>query len=296
MADTTDDDTGRRSNAWRRFWGRGGWWHAVLLAVAYLVVYLGISQLIGLVVRPFIDLGDVYGDPTSVLLGVILPILVMGSLLLAFGRSLGWFPHLFRRRTDRAPRWMWVAVVITVLPPVLKLAGTDWSRFTPALVLAILFFGLCVGLAEELLTRGFAVELLERHGYSERAVFVLSSLVFGLIHLQNLLGGGNPLLVFATVGYAMGFGAMMFLALRVSRWLIVPMLLHAITDPTTLMAAGGINDVAAAGASSPLVTIASLFNFVYIAFGVVAIFLLPGRGATTGAEASTDDGRGAERR
>ncbi|QZQ55080.1 CPBP family intramembrane metalloprotease [Curtobacterium sp. TC1] len=272
----TDQTT---ENAWQRFWARGGWWRSILLAAVYLLVYLGISQLIGLFVRPFIDLDDLYGDPASVLLASILPIGLMGLLLLLFARSLGWLPHLFRRRTARAPRWMWIAVLITVVPPVMKLAGTDWSRFAPALVLAILFFGLCVGFAEELLTRGLTVELLEHHGYSERAVYVLSSVVFGLIHLQNLLGGGNPLLVFATVGYAMGFGAMMFLALRVSRWLIVPMLLHALTDPTTLMAAGGLNDAHAVvtGGSHALVTFASLFNFVYIAFGIVAIFLLPGR-------------------
>ena len=272
MADRT---TG---NTWQRFWARGGWWRAVLLAVVYLIVFLGVSQLIGLVARPALDLDDLYGDPMSVLLASILPIGVMGLLLLLFARSLGWLPLLFRRRTERAPKWMWIAVVITVVPPVMKLFGTDWSRLTPTLVLAILFLGLCVGFAEELLTRGFAVEFLERHGYSERAVFVLSSVVFGLIHLQNLLGGGNPLLVFATVGYAMGFGAMMFLALRVSRWLIVPMLLHALTDPTTLMAAGGINDVSAVvtGGSPALVTLASLFNFVYIVFAIVAVFLLPG--------------------
>lgn len=268
-------------NAWQRFWQRGGWWRAVLLAVLYLLVYLGVSQLIGVVVRPFIDADDLYGDPMSVLLASILPIGLMGLLLLAFAATLGWVPRLFHRRTTRAPRWMWIAVVITVVPPLLKVAGTDWSRYTPSLVLSLLFFGLCVGFAEELLTRGFAVEFLDRHGYSERAVFVLSSLVFGLIHLQNLLGGGNPLLVFATVGYAMGFGAMMFLALRVSRWLIVPMLLHALTDPTTLMAVGGLNDahaLAPAG-SHALVTVASLFNFVYIVFGIVAVFLLPGRRA-----------------
>lgn len=271
-----------QTNAWQRFWARGGWWRAVLLAAVYLLVYLGLSQLIGLVIRPYINVDDLYGDTTSVFLGSIVPIALMGLLLLAFAATLGWVPRLFRRRSNRAPRWMWVAVVITVLPPVLKIFGTDWSRFTPTLVLSLLFFGLCVGFAEELLTRGFAVEFLEHHGYSERAVFALSSLVFGLIHLQNLLGGGNPLYVFATVGYAMGFGAMMFLALHVSRWLIVPVLLHALTDPTTLMAAGGINDasaVAVTGGAHALITFASLFNFVYIAFGIVAIFLLPGRRA-----------------
>ncbi|OII12667.1 CPBP family intramembrane glutamic endopeptidase [Curtobacterium sp. MCBA15_008] len=279
MTDQTTDQT--HANAWQRFWQRGGWWRAVLLAALYLAVYLGLGQLLGLVIRPYIDLDNPYGDVTSVLLGSILPIGLMGLLLLAFAATLGWVPRLFRRRADRAPRWMWIAVVITIVPPILKVFGTDWSRFTPTLVLSILFFGLCVGFAEELLTRGVAVELLERHGYSERAVFVLSSLVFGLIHLQNLLGGGNPLLVFATVGYAMGFGAMMFLALRVSRWLIVPMLLHALTDPTTLMAVGGLNDAHAVvtGGSHALVTFASLFNFVYIVFGIVAIFLLPGRRA-----------------
>lgn len=51
----------------------------------------------------------------------------------------------------------------------------------------MLFTGLCIGLAEELVTRGLTVNLLRRAGYGEKAVILLSSLIFALMHSVNAL-------------------------------------------------------------------------------------------------------------
>ena len=271
------------SNAWRRFWNRGGWWRALIVAIVYIGLYLGVSALSGsaFISAGLIDVANLYSDPLSIFFGIAFPILVGGILLLAFAASLGWTRELFGRQPIRGRGWMWIAVVIVVVPIAIRLVATDWGSLAATTVLSTLFLGLCVGLAEELLTRGIAVTLLRRAGYGEKIVFVVSSAIFALLHASNAFT--QPLLtVVVTVVYAFGFGAMMYLALRVTGSLIWPILLHAATDPTTILATGGIDTAMTSSGSVALISAAGLFNYVYIAFAIVAIFLVKGRVAQKG--------------
>ena len=265
-------------NGWTRFWNRGGWWRAAL-AVA---VYWGIYELLGLalstIFADFIDVDDPLSSPLSVFFGVALPILVAGALLLLFVWSLGWMGEIFGRQPIAGRPWMWVAVILVVVPIVLRLVGTNWSAYSVTLVLAVLFLGLCVGFTEELATRGIAVNLLRRGGHGERVVYVLSSLLFALLHAGNLISGMSLAVVGVTVLYTFGFGAMMYLSLRVTGRVFWVMLLHAATDPVTMLAVGGIDAHSdAVGGLSGLTTIAGLFNYVYILLALVAIFLVRNR-------------------
>jgi membrane protease YdiL (CAAX protease family) len=172
---------------------------------------------------------------------------------------------------------MWVAVVLIVIPIILRVAGTNWSAYSITLVLSALFMGLCVGFTEELATRGLVVTMLRKGGYGEKLVFVLSSAYFALLHAGNLISGMDPLVVGITVIYTFGFGAMMYLAMRVTGRLVWAMLLHAATDPTTFLASGGIDAQGDTGSTSSLISIAGLFNWVYILFAILAIFLIKNR-------------------
>ena len=172
---------------------------------------------------------------------------------------------------------MWVAVALILIPTVVKLFATKWSAYSVTVVLATLFFGLCVGLAEELLTRGVATNLLRRAGYTERVVFVLSSLLFGLLHSVNILSGQPAITVAITVVYTFGFGAMMYLSMRVTGSIVWAMLLHAATDPTTFLASGGIDAHGSTSGDAGLILIAGLFNYVYIVGALIVIFLVKGK-------------------
>lgn len=264
-------------NAWQRFWAAGGWWRPFLLGAVYLAIYLGIGQLTGQLFAGSIDTANPTGPAPSILLGVMLPILLGGILLLLFVRSLGWTRAVFGPQPVHGSGWMWIAVVIVVIPILLRLIATDWSANSVPVLWSLLALGLCVGFTEELITRGAAVTMLRRGGASERTVMLVSSAVFGLLHAGNLLSGQDPLTVGVTVVYAFGFGAMMYLVLRVTGRLIWPMLLHAATDPTTILAVGGIDAHGSVAGDSALLGIAGVFNFVYIAFAIVAIFLVKGR-------------------
>ena len=202
------------SSTWVRFWNRGTWWKALLIVAVYWGVYELIGLGIGALVGGSIDLGSPLSDPLSAFLGLALTISLSGILLFLFARSLGWVKEIFGPQPVRGKAWMWVAVLLVVIPIFLRLMATNWSAYSIGLVLVMAFFGLCVGFTEELATRGIVVNMLRNGGYGERLVFVLSSLYFALLHSGNLLTGMAPLVVAVTVVYTFGFGAMMYLSMR----------------------------------------------------------------------------------
>jgi len=272
-------------SGWQRFWDRGGWWRAFLFAVLYIAVYLGVGQVVGLV-RGGTGDGDELASSGTVLSDLLLPVLVMGLLLVAFLATVGWRRDVFGRQPVAGRPWMWVAVVLVLVPVVLHLLATDWASYDVTLVLTILALGLCIGFAEEVLTRGVAVTLLRRGGYGEKAVMVLSSLLFALLHTTNLVSGQEVATVAVTVVYTFGFGAMMYLSMRVTGSIVPAILLHAATDPTTILATGGVDTHGATAGSAALDSVAGFFNVVFVVVAVVAIFLVKGRAAErTGARA-----------
>jgi len=110
-------------------------------------------------------------------------------------------------------------------------------------VVALIFAtGLLIGFVEEVLTRGIAVKMLRDAGHSEWVVAAVSSLLFAVMHSINLFAGAAPLVVAVTVFYAFGFGVCMYLSMRVSGFLLVAIVLHGLTDPTTILATGGLDD------------------------------------------------------
>lgn len=273
---------------WKQLWNHGNWWKALVL----VVVYWGVYQLVGLgtstLFAPYINAADVLSSPLSILLAVALPILIMGGVLLLLAWSLGWLRDLFGPQPIAGRPWMWVAVVLVVVPVLVRLVAANWSAYSAATVLSLLFMGLCVGFAEELLTRGFVVNMLRSGGAGERVVFVLSSAYFALLHAGNFVSGQPALTVAITVVYTFGFGAMMYLSLRATGSLVWVMLLHAATDPITILASGGIDAHTDSAGAAGLLGIAGLFNIVYIALGLLAIILVKNQKGAVGPRRTPD--------
>jgi membrane protease YdiL (CAAX protease family) len=265
------------TTGWARFWNKGGWWRALLIVVVYTAAYQGIGYVTSSIFGQFIDSKNLLSTPESIFFAYALPILIAGVLLFLFVASVGWTKEIFGRQPLQGKAWMWLAVVLVLIPNILRFTATSWSSYSVTLVLAMLFTGLCIGFAEELITRGVAVNLLRRGGHTERVAMVVSSALFALMHSVNIFTGQSPLAVGVTVVYTFGFGAMMYLAMRLTGSIIVPILLHASTDPSTFLATGAIDAHGATAGDAGLISIAGLFNWVYILFAVVAIFLVKGR-------------------
>jgi len=271
--------TTTQRSGWTAFWGRGGFWRAVLFLLVYIALYTGASFLSGAVSGDRIDPDDLFSSASSVFFALTLP-LVIGSVVLAlFLTSVRWWQPVFFPGKVSPRRWMWIAPVLVVIPIVLRLIGIDYGRYASGVVAVSLFSGLFIGFAEEVLTRGIVVKMLRDAGRSEYAVMLLSSLLFALLHTVNLLSGLSAATVAVTVFYTFTFGIVMYLTLRVTGSLVWPIVLHALFDPTQFLALGGI-DTSTSGSSNTFLTLAIPFNIFFIVFALVALFLVPriGRG------------------
>lgn len=254
----TDHET---TSPWRRFWEKGGWWRSLLVVVVYYAVYQGVPLL-------FAPLFPSTSDPaTTVWLFDVLPIAFGGLVLVAFAWSLGWLRELFGPQPIRGRGWMWIAVAVVLLFNILHFASIDYAAAGAAVVVAWLVAGLCIGFAEEMLTRGFVVNLMRKHGYREIVVACVSAALFAALHSGNLLTGQSLFATLFQLVYTFAFGICMYLALRVTGNLIWPILLHATTDPSIFLQTeypteGGL--AAVAGLGNPAVILTGLVLLIFI--------------------------------
>ena len=254
-----------QSSWWRRFWDPGGFWRALLLAALYLGIYMLVGFLLGLATT---GVRGKEGSASYLLFATALPILVTGVILVVFAVSVGWLKRLFARQSVPGRKWMWIALVVVLAINVCALLSIDYAEAGIVLVLTWLLAGLFVGFAEELVTRGFVVDMMRRAGHGEIAVALASAGIFAALHLTNVFtttqGIGVTLL---QVVYTFAFGICMYLILRVTRSLIAPMLVHASTDPTIFLHG--------AHPTSTLIGIVpTLSTFIVIVAGLVLMIVL----------------------
>ena len=275
---TSDEQTraGSRVTGWRGFWDRGGWWKALLFVAGYLVIYEGAGLLLTTTLLGDGDHSNPLDSARSVLVAIAAPLAVGAIALVLFIRSVRWPASVFTRQPIRGHWWMWIAVGLAIIPIALRLFGIDYGAFAPGVVASMFGAGLLIGLTEELVYRGVVVVLLRAAGHREVTVAVLSSLLFALSHSINALAGQPPATVAVTVVYTFGFGILMYLVLRVTGSLLWPILLHALTDPTTILATGGI-DQDTLGTHNLFLGLASPFNIVIALAGLLALFAIRGR-------------------
>lgn len=259
-----NDVVGR--SAWSRFWNRGRWWKAVVLAVGYLVLY----ELASLAFLPLVPFAGDSGSASFVFIFYVLPILVGAVLLVIFGATTGWLRGLFARQSLGGRGWMWIAVVVVLLFNVLHLFSIDYSAAGIDYVMTWLLAGLFIGFAEEVLTRGYVVRIMRDAGHREIVVALVSAGLFALLHSTNLLSGQALVPTLVQIVYTFFFGILMYLAMRVTRTLLAPVLLHASTDPSIFMHA----QYPAEGA---LGSLANLGNIAVIVVGLVLVFFIRGR-------------------
>ena len=259
------------------FWDRPATWKAVAVVVGYLVFYLAASQLIGAVFADQIDRDDVLGNATSTFFALVLPTAVGTLGLLVFTWRVGWLPAVLGPQPIRGRGWMWVAPVLVLVAIAGHVGLIDWSGWTGAEIAMVALAGVFIGLSEELATRGLAVKVLRDAGKSERFVVVVSSLLFALMHMTNVLAGIPLAVVLPTVVYTFFFGVCMYLSMRVTGTIWAAIILHALTDPTTMLATGGIDETVGTQTDTIWNALASLGVIAFMVFAFVAVFLVRGR-------------------
>lgn len=268
---TTAQQTGLRG-----FLNKGGVWRFISFMIFYLIIYVGVGQITGRVLRDIAE-QPLLSSVTTVFVQLTLGLIVGAAILIATITYMGWTKELFARQPIYRSWWMWLGPAIVATPIVLRLLGIDWGFNALPVVVLVMATGLLIGFVEELMYRGIGVKMLRDGGHGEFAVAGLTSLLFALSHSVNLLSGQSIKSVGPTVIYTISFGVLMYLTLRSVGFLVAAMILHGLTDPTTILATGGIDEITAAGSNNILLTVAGGFTWVLILAGLILLAFVRGR-------------------
>lgn len=273
---TTRASTTRSEGGLRGFLEKGGFWRLLPVVVTYLALYLGAGWVAGLFDNGYND-DDLLSSVGAVFFQLSVG-LIFGSLVLtAFTAYLGWNSEIFGRQPVYKSAWMWIAPILVSVPIILRVLDIDWGGPALSVVLLVMATGVLIGYSEELLFRGIAVKMLRAGGHKELAVAVLSSLLFGMSHGINLFTGQEFKVVGPTMIYTFAFGALMYLTMRVTGFIVGAMVLHALTDPTGFLASGGIDKLPGDGGSSSISDLVGLFTILLIIVGIGLVLCVRGK-------------------
>jgi hypothetical protein len=204
-----------------------------LIAIALAVGYMAIVAILWLVTGS--DYTRIAESPSTLLLGIVLPVGV-GAVFLAIAASvLGWWqPALFEKRAGSG--WMWIAPVVMLIAGTSTLVARDVTQLNPVYVLTLAAGVALVGFSEEMLTRGLGLVGF-RGSLNEGWAWFASCLTFGLIHGLNLVFGQAFAPTAQQIVTAFFSASVFYVLRRVSGSLIWAMVLHAIWDFCSLSAA-----------------------------------------------------------
>lgn len=236
---------------------------SLLIGLAPLVLFAAVSAWRA---RPSDDYPSLGLTVDSVVSALVVPEGIAALVLAVIVTGLGWWRIATVDATRGRPRWAWIAPVLIVVVCLVRLPLVGWGalpwHYFALLALGVLF----VGVFEELMTRGVLLVGLRRR-LPEFGVWIVSCVLFGLLHLLNALAGAGIGTTVVQVVFAASFGSTLYVARRLSRGLLLPVLLHAFWDFGSIAVSAtvrrGSGDPVAAGGIG-------LFAFAVLAFGIVA--------------------------
>jgi membrane protease YdiL (CAAX protease family) len=231
----------------------------LILLLVYAVLVVGGQQVSG------VDYDEIGGSSGNALKAIILPVAVGLIAVCAIGWRWG-LHSLWRERPDlrlREPRWALAIPALLATTVVLGIAFAPWGDWSVGVVLLLLVGTLLVGVGEELIFRGFLL-VGARQRFSEVGAFLLTCVLFGVIHGANALNGQAAGDTIKQVLSATVTGAAFYFTRRLSGVLVAAMLLHGLMDFSILVQGGprGDNDVTAAAVTGLPASVAALVTIV----------------------------------
>lgn len=194
----------------------------------------------------------------ELLVELVLAVLVIALLTaLRSWRTVG-FRALPRRR-DLRLYWIPLLPVLPVVPA--ACVGISRMRFDE--VLFFLVLACLIGFVEEVIFRGLILQALAPKGIWKAAI--VSSIVFGLMHLLNLMFGADLVATLWQTAYAvaMGFGFAAVTLRTGSLWPLVA--IHALIDFAGFVTSQGTIMVSLTSAD---IAIFSLYVVVFASYGI----------------------------
>lgn len=189
----------------------------VAIGILYAVSFIGLAG-VG---------GGVITDLTSAdrIRPFVVSLAVTAGWLIAVTTWLGWWTPVLREERRLGGVLRTVPVVWAIVIGVVLIGGRGWTLPVDRLVMTVVL-GLLVGFSEELAYRGLVLVGL-RGGLREGRAFLVSTVLFALLHLPNAMLGAP--LAGAVVQVVLAFlgGAALYTIRRTAGLLVAAMLFHA---------------------------------------------------------------------
>ena len=196
----------------------------ILVCVAYVAVLIGLQKASGVRYDQITDNADTMRK------GVAIPVAVCTVLLLAFTALTGRLADAFTYGPRATAAWLWVVPAVIAIGIVLRLLRAPWSQ-VGARYVAWAFVGTAlVGLSEEVLVRGYLVDVAQEQGFAPWVVALVTSVVFGVLHGANIVNGQDARTTTIQVVGTVFMGLALFTCLAVSGTLWLPIALHFLFD------------------------------------------------------------------
>jgi membrane protease YdiL (CAAX protease family) len=227
-------------------------WIGLVIWIGYIVIVFAIQKATGI---PYDTWGDSAGN---LFFGAGLSLIVATVLLAITTSLLGWWRPAIHEAQRSHHKWPIFVPVLIAIAAVLNLAGTDWSAYSGAFLGASLVL-LLVGFTEEMVHRGLLLTAL-RSRFSEVWVWLITSVLFAVMHFVNVLLGAPVAGTISQVGAAFLMGTALYILRRVTGSLIWAMVLHGLWDFS----------VFATGVGTPS-SIAAVSNILYLLAGVIGL-------------------------
>ena len=200
--------------------------------IAVVVIWLAIIKLVGAGLSGQAHVID--GRLLTVqnlMYALVIPLGAATVFVYGVIAALGWWRPLLH---DPLPvrRWVWVIAGVFAIAILLGINYSGLADRGPGFTLTLIAVALLVGFGEEGLFRCIGVTTLRRMHLSEGKVALWSSVIFGLAHIANLIGGNPGALAQALIVSLAGY--FFYLIRRVSRSNILNSVLHGFFDFTIL--------------------------------------------------------------
>src|ERR1700754_2017497 len=206
-------------------------WGFLVVVVGYLAIIQGGGLLAARIAD--IDADESFTTTSNVMVTMWIPLGAALVYTYAVVAVLGWWRPVLN--DDRPVRsWVWVVPIVLMASIVLAIDYADLVDKGVVFVLTLLVATQFVGWGEEGMFRGIGVTTLRRRGLREGQVALWSSLIFGAVHLSNIIGRG-PSAIGQAVAVAFA-GYFFYLIRRVSGGNVLNSVLHGLFDFALLSA------------------------------------------------------------
>lgn len=198
-------------------------WIGLAIYVGYVLVIFVVTKLSGV---SYTQIGK---SAETTWRGAVLDLAVAAVLLAITTSLLGWWrPALFERKRSHH-KWPIFVPAIMLVVAIVNLFSTDWSKFNASFILSLVALGICVGFCEELMSRGLVLTAF-RSRLAEVWVWLITSLLFGAMHLVNAALGSPVMSALQQAVIAAMSGTCFYIVRRVTGSLVWAMALHGIWD------------------------------------------------------------------